>query len=208
MPRRQRTRLTSPEALEAILQRAGENRFARIRPPIATKLWIDAVGARIAERARPVSLWGGVLVLLVPSSVWAHELSLLAEQVRDRLRERGIDVRELRFRVGAVPNVERPPERRVACAVPPTRAVSHELTRALTQVADPELRSVIAAAAASNLAWQSVSRPGPPTPISEAQRAARAPRSAEAGTSLQDRTSPVSRAAESGTPANAPRRLR
>ena len=61
MKRHRREPLAAPESLEVILERAGESRFARVRPPIPAKVWREAVGARIAERARPVSLWNGVL---------------------------------------------------------------------------------------------------------------------------------------------------
>src|SRR5450432_1727614 len=108
MAKRARPRLLRPEPLADILNRAGESRFAHTREAIPGLLWRDAVGARIAERAYPISIEDGVLLLRVPSSVWANELSLLADEVRARLKERGVAVRELRFRVGAVPTVERP----------------------------------------------------------------------------------------------------
>jgi hypothetical protein len=196
MKRRSRERLFAPEAMEAILDRAGESRFARVRSPIALKTWRDAVGARIAERARPMSLWDGVLLLRVPSSVWAHELSLLAADVCTRLRERGVAVRELRFRVGSLEAVERPPERRVARAVPTAFAIPPEVARALGGVDDDGLRACIERAAAANLAWQSVSRPAPAQEVSEARRAARAPRGAAAESAPPARTTPVSRAGE------------
>ena len=123
MARRSRFPLSAPEPLRAILDRAGENRFARTREAIPVALWRDAVGARIAERALPVSLEDGMLLLRVPTSVWANELSLLADDVCARLQERGVVARELRFRVGAVPAVERPPERRIARAVPVIREI-------------------------------------------------------------------------------------
>jgi hypothetical protein len=194
MKRRSRQRLVAPEAMEAILDRAGESRFARARSPIALKVWRDAVGARIADRARPVSLWGGVLLLRVPTSVWAHELSLLAGEVCTRLRERGIEARELRFRVGALEAVERPPERRVARAVPTSFAIPPELTHALDDVGDDSLRAAIERAAAANLAWQSVTRPAPPQEVSEARRAVRAPRGAVTETARPARATPASRA--------------
>jgi predicted nucleic acid-binding Zn ribbon protein len=206
--RRRRERLAAPEPLEEILHRAGESRFVRVRPPITGKLWRDAVGARIAERANPISLWGGVLVLRVPSSVWAHELSLLADDVCGRLRQRGIDARELRFRVGPVPAVERPPERRDARAVPAPAPLPHDLARILGQVRDAELRAVIARAAASNLAWQIATGTTPPQPVTEVQRAARAPRFVAAGTAPPDRTSPACRGAPPGTREGGPDRSR
>jgi hypothetical protein len=199
MRRPSRQPLRAPESLDAILSRAGESRFARVRPPLPANVWRDAVGARIAERARPVWLHAGTLVLRVPSSVWAHELSLLAHVVCARLNDRGFDVRTLRFRVGPLPPLERPPERRVARSVPTERVIPAELTPALDRVDDDRLRDAIARAAATNLAWQSVARSAPKEEISEARRAVRGPRSAEEGTSQQDRVSPAARA-------NGPRR--
>jgi len=193
-----RAGLATPETVEDILGRAGESRFSRVRPPIAAKLWREAVGARVAERAVPVSLYGGCLVLRVASSVWAHELSLLSEDVCSRLRERGVEVRELRFRVGPMAAVERPPERRTARAVPRVREVPRELTAPLAKVEDPELRLAIERAIASNLAWQSLSNVTPRKAVSEARRGARAPQSAAGETSPPDRRSPASRAAPPG----------
>jgi hypothetical protein len=198
-PKRGRPNLLRPEALGAILSRAGENRFARTREALPGPLWREAVGARIAERAYPMSIEDGVLWLRVPSSVWANELSLLSDELRARLKERGVAVREIRFRVGAVPVVERPPERRVARTVPTTREIPDELAHVLAGVTDPELRAVLEGAAAANLAWQTVNRRAEPEPLNEAQRAARAPRSAEAESAPRDRGSPASRGAPPDT---------
>ena len=214
MKRYSRYPLKAPEPLRAILERAGENRFARTREAIPAALWRDAVGARIAERALPISLEGGVLLLRVPSSVWANELSFLAGEVCARLLERGVIARELRFRVGAVPAVERPPERRTVRAAPSMRdvlEVPEEVARVLAGVSDTELRHVIESAAAANLAWQSVTRPAKAAldgPVSEGQRAARAPRSAGGENVPPDRTSPASPAAPRGKRGGGPDRSR
>jgi predicted nucleic acid-binding Zn ribbon protein len=196
--KRARPRLARPEPLAAILNRAGENRFSRQREVIPSLLWRDAVGARIAERAHPLSLEDDVLWLRVPSSVWANELSLLSDEVRARLKERGVVVRELRFRVGAVPVVERPPERRVARTVPAARDLPPDLAQVLARVDDADLRAVLAGAAAANLAWQTVARKADPLPLNEAQRAARAPRSAAGETARPAPESPASPAAPPG----------
>ena len=205
-PRRSRHASRAPESLEAILARAGESRFARARPPIASRVWHDAVGARIADNASPVSLSGGVLLLRVSTSVWAHELSLLADEVRARLRERGIEVQKLRFHVGAMPAVERPPERRVSRAVPAPRELPPEVARGLDQIGDPALRAAIARAAKSNLAWQEATRPAEPRSPSEAQQGARAPRAAEGETAPRGPALSPSRAA--GTDTRAAKRHR
>jgi hypothetical protein len=211
MRRPPREPLVRPEPLEAILSRSGENRFARVRPPVPPKLWREAVGARIAERASPTWLHGGVLVLRVPSSVWAHELSLLADEICARLRERGVDARALRFRVGPLGPLERPPERRTARSVPTDRTIPSELAPALGRVADDALRAAIAGAAATNLAWQSASAPAPEDStlqVSAAQRAVRAPRSAGARTCPPDPASPGVRADERRTREGEPDRSR
>jgi hypothetical protein len=208
MRNRSRQALRSPEALDTILSRAGESRFARARPPIPERLWREAVGARIAERAQPVWLHDGTLVLRVTSSVWAHELSLLAEDVCARLRECAIDARSLRFRVGPLPAVERPPERRVARTVPTDRFVPPELAASLEQVPDQSLRDAIERAATANLAWQSIVTTTEADSVTEARRAARAPRSAGAETCPQDPKPPASPALPRRTRANEPDRSR
>ena len=184
--------LAAPESLQAILQRAGENRFARNRPPIELGLWRDAVGARIADRARPVSLDDGVLLLQVASSVWAHELSLLSTTLRERLLERGVEVRELRFRVADNPFASRRLIPRSLRAVPAIEPLPPELDRAVRDVGDVDLRQVIARAAAANLAAAKLRDPVAPGPVSEARRGARAPRDAGAGTCPPDRKTPTS----------------
>jgi hypothetical protein len=199
MAKRKRSHLASPEPLRAILDRAGESRFARNREPFAAALWRDAVGARIAERALPIALEDGVLLLRVPTSVWANELSLLSDEVCARLRDRGVIARELRFRVGALPPIDRPPERRIARTVPAIRTVPDELARVLAGVEDVTLRQAIEKAAAANLAWQSVTRAAPQAPLNEAQRAARAPRSAEGESARPAPGSPASHGGPRGT---------
>ncbi len=193
MRRRTRKTLAEPEALEAILGRAGENRFARTKPPLDARLWRDAVGARIADRAQPISIQDGTLLLRVPNSVWAHELSMLADDVCHRLGERGVQVKRLRFRVGEPPLAERRPEPRFSRKVPTVRALPVELAHTLGAVGDEDLRATIARAAAANLAWQSFATPAPEQPISEARRAARAPRDAGSGSDRPARTSRASR---------------
>ncbi len=202
MTRRSREPLAAPEPVQAILDRAGESRFAPARAPIAARLWRDAVGARIADRVSPLSLYAGVLTLRVPSSVWAHELSLLTEELCVRLQERGIEARQLKFRVACAPKAERPPERRVPQAVPlRVNELPPEVACVLAVVADPELRTAIARAVESNLAWQSVSHAPPEVPINEAQRGVRAPRCAGAGTAPSDQRYSAAHEARRRTPA-------
>lgn len=177
MRRSFRKPLAAPEALDRILDRAGESRFARVKPPIAASVWRDAVGARIAEHAQPISVAQGVVLLRTATSVWAHELSLLADEICTRLRARGVQAQQLRFQVGPVAAIERPAERRMARVVPKGLPLPQELARAMAEVHDHSLAATMAQAAAANLAWQStVQRVS--APLNGAPRAARAPRSA------------------------------
>jgi hypothetical protein len=152
--RRRRPRLAAPETLEGVIARAGEDRFARTRGPLSERIWAQCVGARIAERARPLSLEAGVLTVRAATSTWASELSLLETTILERLRASGIDVTRLRFRVGPVEPPARPPERRASRKVPPPTSLPAPLATQIAQVHDDELRLIISRAAGANLAWQ------------------------------------------------------
>jgi hypothetical protein len=179
--RRRRPRLDAPEPLDELLERAGENRFAKKQLPVPLVTWRQAVGPRIADRARPIALErGGVLVVKVATSVWANELSLLAPQLIEKLVARGIEVKSLRFRVGPLDVIEGIPQRKHYRRVPPPVPLAPDLQRSLAGVEDEELRQTIERAARANLAWQAEpARPAPGVPTTAEPRAARVPRDAE-----------------------------
>jgi hypothetical protein len=197
--------MIAPESLEHLLARAGEDRFAPNRAPLPPHVWAAAVGARIAERTRPIAIEGGVLVVRTATSVWASELSLLSEALLARLRRANVKVNALRFRVGTIEAPERAIELRTT-KVPDAIELDPQMTRTIGRVKDDELRDAITEAARTNLAWQAFNasgggNPGGPTPAptSEAPRAARAPRDAETGSAPPDRTTRASPGAERGT---------
>jgi hypothetical protein len=152
--RKRRPKLALPEPLDGVLTRAGENRFARRRSPLPERLWADAVGHRIAERARPIGLEHGILTVRTATSVWANELSLLSDELLARLRARGVEVKELRFRVGPLQPSGAPAEPRSTREVPPPAPLPADIANTLEAIADDELKDAIAAAARANLAWQ------------------------------------------------------
>lgn len=161
---RRRPRLDSPEPLEELLDRAGENRFAPRAVPIPTRAWSQALGPRIADRARPLFLEGGVLTVKVVTNTWATELAMLKPWLIERLRNAGFEVKDLRFRVGGLDLPPRPPERRVTRVVPPPAPLPREIKERLADIDDPELREVVALAASANLAWQTHTGEGGPPP--------------------------------------------
>ena len=116
--------------------------------------WRRLVGIGIAKRTRPVSLTRGVLLVQVGSSAWAQQLSMLTDTIRERLADRGLLVSSLRFRVGPVEPLRREPAKVVIVREVPMATLPDELKRTLAEVGDVELRAVITAAAAMNLAWQ------------------------------------------------------
>ena len=193
----------APESLDGVIQRAGEDRFALHRDPVSLRVWIEAVGARIADRARPITLERGVLTIRAATSVWASELSLLRDTLLARLRAGGVPVRELRFRVGPIEAPARPIERRTTRRIPPPAPLEGDLKDAVASVEDDELRAIITAAASANLAWQThvtgVSGAHEGAPVSAAPPASRAPRGAETGSAPPARTSPGARGAGRGT---------
>ena len=201
-----RRRLDAPEPLENVLERAGENRFARRQLPVPLAHWRAAVGARIADRARPIAIERGVLVVKVVTSVWANELSMLAPQIIAKLAQPapngapGIEVKSLRFRVGPLDVIEGIPQVRDYRQVPPPATLAPDLVSSLARVEDEELRGMIESAARANLAWQAAPKVTTPEPLSEAQRAARAPRDAERGSAPRDRSGAGSDGASRRTP--------
>lgn len=153
--RRRRPTLDAPEALDGILLRAGESRLAPVTSPIPLPIWKEIVGPRVAERARPHALERGVLLLRVPSSVWAQELSLLSAEILPRLVARGYEVRELRFSVGPLEgSAPPPPALRTTRTVPRPGPLPPTLKALSASVDDDELRQALEDAARANLAWQ------------------------------------------------------
>lgn len=92
----------APRPLSDALQRltgalAPASTLARVQ-----EVWDGAVGASIAEAARPTGERDGVLTVTCSAAVWAQELNLMAEAVLARLNAAmgAEQIRELRCRTG------------------------------------------------------------------------------------------------------------
>ncbi|KYG08483.1 hypothetical protein BE21_23450, partial [Sorangium cellulosum] len=179
------------ERLGALIQRASSLAAPTEvdTAPMPFRDWEAAVGSRIAARARPLKLERGVLHVRAASSTWAQELSMLGDVITAQLRARGLAVQSLRFRVGKVEPVARPPWREEVRPAPKEAPLPSDVRRELGKVADPELRDAIAKAAARNLGWQEAE--------SSASARPRNPPPAPAAAPLQPSTAPPA----SSTPA-------
>lgn len=112
------------------------------------RVWEVAVGEAVAREAWPARMGAdGTMVVHVTSSLWASELTLLQDLLRERLTAAlGAPAPPLRFRVGPVPQ---PAAQRVA---DPPSAAAREAAEALAApVADAALREAVEAALARAL---------------------------------------------------------
>ncbi len=191
--------LGRPEPLRGLVGRVDGGGSSAGRPVISRDDWEQAVGPRIAERAQPLEVDRGTLIVRVATSVWASELSLLSVLILARLNARGMALQGLRCRVGLVEARVQPTALRVSRAVPPPAALPPAVEQALAAVADDELRAVIGAAASANLAWQDYVAGGTDGTTRGGSRAARVPQSAETESDRQDRT-------RGAAPATSPRK--
>jgi hypothetical protein len=127
-----------------------------------TDVWPETVGAPIARSAWPLRLGrDGALHVATVSSTWTFELDRLAPELLGRLRTAlGADApTTLRFAVGPVPEagaVEEPPE---PVDVPPTSPDARRQAASIAAgIGDPELRELVARAAAASLSRPTAGR--------------------------------------------------
>jgi hypothetical protein len=138
-----------------------------------TSAWPDAVGEAVARNAWPLRIGrDGTLHVATTSATWAFELDRLAPKITGRL-EAALGARapaRLRFRVGPVPEPGAPSPSSSASpsAGPPagreppsdeTPEVTARADSAASEIADPELRELVARAARASLSRQA--REGP-----------------------------------------------
>jgi hypothetical protein len=111
--------------------------------------WPGAVGPEISANAWPARVArDGTLLVHARDSVWAFELTLRGEEIRGRLGVPG-----MRFEVGPVPDRgSGAGARRASSRIRrPTPAEAAEAASWAGAVSDPELRELVARAAAASL---------------------------------------------------------
>ncbi len=145
MAKRRDDQRQAPASLGEVLADSRKYALERSRAPMDRYSYRLAVGRRIAERTELGSLKRGELTVYVASPAWAQELSLLAPEMLSRLKERGLAVERLRFRLSTKQQQTRAEP--VAKKPPLPRALPPELDARLAKLTDDELRSAIAEAA-------------------------------------------------------------
>lgn len=95
------SRRRAPRPASAGLRAARDRAAPRTGLAAVQSVWAEVVGERVAAAARPVSERGGEVVVACSDTVWAEELDLMQERLRQALRERLGDSapQSLRFRV-------------------------------------------------------------------------------------------------------------
>lgn len=88
------------QALAEFLGNSGLGKIT-VMGGLATR-WAELLGSGIAGHSRPDSIRGGVLTVVVDSSTWMNQLSLLSPDIIKKLNDglAGEPVTELRFRTG------------------------------------------------------------------------------------------------------------
>jgi hypothetical protein len=104
--------------------------------------WPKVVGPQIAAHATPRDVRGKTLWVVVDSSTWLHQLTLLKPQLLAKLRPHTgkADIRDVRFVIGDVPvsadvNAARPP-----MATPLTPEDEAAVDHAVSALPDTEIR--------------------------------------------------------------------
>lgn len=185
-----------PTALGDVLDGTRKVTLRRSRAAIDRVTWRYAVGRRIAERTQVGALHKDELTVYVASAAWAQELSLLTQEILERLRGLGIVVAKVRFRVQS--DLARSKAPAPSTPVPVPRELPAELHARLAKIGDPELRSAIADAAGLALARleqkahaaaekRAAKRAPAASRASAAPPAARGPRDAAARSAPTDR---------------------
>lgn len=133
----------------------------------AIAAWRDAAGPEVASHARGFVLRDGELLVFVDVSVWANELSVLAEHYRGAVNERlGKEVvSSIRFAVSKKVSEERAWEAIDTAAgaeteagkttpVPATETEVAQIRHMASAVKNDRVREAVVAAAIRNLEWR------------------------------------------------------
>ena len=124
------------------------------RVMIRTFSWWDReVPRRVVEKARPVTIRNGTLVVHTASTAWAQELSFHERDLLASVQRAVPGVKRIRIKVGPMPPPPPAPEPPPPPTIPLDVAeLPAGVARALAHIGDDELRDVLTKAACTSLA--------------------------------------------------------
>lgn len=104
--------------------------------------WAGIVGPQIASHATPRDVRGKVLWVVVDSSTWLHELTLLKPLLLEKIgpHVRTATIQDVRFVIGEVRVLEPVPTGRQAPVAPLPPEDEAAVERAVSELADSEIR--------------------------------------------------------------------
>ena len=151
-----RPKMKRPQLIAALLESvfAGKPVQKRIREARAWQFWEEAVGSHIASKAAPVAFREGTLTVMVASSAWMQQLSLMKLDIISQLNSAIGEsmVTDIFFKQGTVQvKIEAQPERAVQKRTL-TAAEKQQLLESTSGVTDPELREAFISLFSSQLA--------------------------------------------------------
>jgi predicted nucleic acid-binding Zn ribbon protein len=95
-------RKPAPRSLATALDELGSTLAPATTLARAQEVWADATGPAIAAAARPTAERDGVLTVICEAAVWAHELTLMEDDLLTQINAAlgPGTIRELRCRTG------------------------------------------------------------------------------------------------------------
>ena len=148
MPRKHPSDLTR---LDSVISSSLDKGFLGLAQKLVKifDVWLDAVGAYVAERTRPESIRDGHLTVLVESSVWIDRLSYLKPEFMDSLNEALGEpmVRDIVFKVGQVTSPlenNQPEDSPAESKTPAPDPENPKIQEAVSVIKDPGLRKSLA----------------------------------------------------------------
>ena len=154
-------------SLDHLLKRLDRKSGGGLLQTRAAQAWYQMDGDSVSSHTTGAHLRDGEMVIYVDSSVWATELSALAEEYRTRINaEIGEEsVRSMRFvvsrKVGEQRRVEQAEEESAAFyledkveSVPLTETERAQVEASAAQIGDEGLRRAVVAATIADLEWK------------------------------------------------------
>ena len=142
-----RQRLKNPLQLSTLLDSvfAGKPLQKRLREAHIWEVWQEAVGEKIASRARPLSFRDGILTVAVSGSAWLQQLSMMKPEIMQSLNEAAAEeiVKDIFFKQGKIPAAENEPAPLPSHKTPLSPEQTAKLEKMAEPLGDQELRAAL-----------------------------------------------------------------